>query len=213
LVHLLEQPSAESNCHVVKCGSSHYTGAQSCGCKGGGNRSRRESYVSDEALTQYLSELYIGTPAAMFAQPEAGREGYANAYQAAYGEPAQGYYQANAYGLPVNTADGYVDMERRSVHMANLSRKTREKDIERLLKRKKIGSPLTVDLHMEPKSERCKGSAVVHFATADEANRAVGMLADYIWNDRKIRVRLAKEAAAVPVHLPGPVIVNGTTAY
>jgi hypothetical protein len=70
---------------------------------------------------------------------------------------------------------------------------------------------LTVDLHTNTAGQ-CKGSAVMHFATADEANYAVGMLSDYEWlSGRAIRARLAKEAAAVGERASMPVIVNGTT--
>ena len=143
-------------------------------------------------------------------------EGYAPAYAPQAGHAAAagpaGYYATNAYGLPVNTANGHVDTERRAVHLANLSRKTRAKDVRQLVERKKIGRVLAVDLHTDPAEGRCKGSAVVHFATADEANYAVAMLSDYEWlGERKIRARLAKEAAAVGQRAPMPVIVNGTT--
>ena len=82
-----------------------------------------------------------------------------------------------------------------------------------VVERKKIGRVLSVDVHSDgAAAERCKGSCVVHFATADEANYAVGMLNDYEWlGERKIRARLAKEAATVGERAPGPVIVNGTT--
>jgi len=142
-------------------------------------------------------------------------QGYAVSHPPAAGPSmaaaAAGHYTPNAYGLATNTADGYVDLERRAVHLANLSRKTRVKDIRQLVARKKIGRVLSVDLHTDA-SERCKGSAVVHFATADEANYAVGMLNDYEWvGERRIRARLAKEAAVVSEAVPMPVIVNGTT--
>jgi hypothetical protein len=164
--------------------------------------------VSPPPAYPQMAEGYA--PAAYALQHQAG---YAvSAPPAAAAGPA-GHYTTNAYGLPVNTAHGHVDTERRAVHLSNLSRKTRAKDVRQLVERKKIGRVLSVDVHSDgAAAERCKGSCVVHFATADEANYAVGMLNDYEWlGERKIRARLAKEAATVGERAPGPVIVNGTT--
>jgi hypothetical protein len=136
--------------------------------------------------------------------------GYAMSPPAPAPNPAVGYYTTNAYGLPVNMANGHINTERRGVHLANLSRKTRAKDLRSLMERKKIGSVLSIDVHSDG-PEKCKGSAIVHLATADDANYAVGMLNDYEWlGGRKIRARLAKESAAV-AGTAGPVICNGTT--
>jgi hypothetical protein len=228
LVHLIEQSSTTSNGQVVRCGLSNYQGKQTCACPAGQQQAPHLNSGNAYAeLAQYFQQLcaeaYAALNLAQQQQAEAARpEGYAYAYapQAGYAAslppaPAAGpagYYTTNAYGLPVNTANGHVDTERRAVHLANLSRKTRAKDVRQLVERKKIGRVLAVDLHTDPAEGRCKGSAVVHFATADEANYAVAMLSDYEWlGERKIRARLAKEAAAVGERAPMPVIVNGTT--
>jgi hypothetical protein len=154
LVHLLEQASPGASCHVVECGSLHYTGAEPCACsRAGGNKSRHDSNTSNAGLTQRLSEFYISTPAAIFAPPEAVLGGYVNAYKVAprtghanaypaarptnpplQSEVAQAHYRPSTYGPPVNTASGCAQVEQRSVHMANLSHQTREWDVKRLLR-------------------------------------------------------------------------------
>jgi hypothetical protein len=126
--------------------------------------------------------------------------------------PAGGQYTTNAHGLAVNTAGGTVELEQRSIHLGNLSRKTRMKDVRQLIARKVAARVVAIDLHTDA-TDRCKGSAVVHFATADQANYAVGMLNDAEWIGKRIRVKLAKEASAVRENVQGPVIVNGTTAF
>jgi hypothetical protein len=124
-------------------------------------------------------------------------------------------YQTNEDGLPVNTAHGTVRAVRLAIHIANLSRKTTKKQLSTLLKRRRIATPVQVDFHMDPDTQKFKGVAVVHFQTADDAKNAREILDNYNWDGRRLRVKLDRNSTPLDVTDAAnqPMVLNGSTGY
>jgi RNA recognition motif-containing protein len=79
-------------------------------------------------------------------------------------------YATNFSGLPVNTSNGVVKGEARELVLGNLSKKTKDKDIEKLLNRFKF-DPVSIELKNDPATQKCKGKAIVTFSSLKHANQ------------------------------------------
>jgi RNA recognition motif-containing protein len=121
----------------------------------------------------------------------------------------QSTYQYNEDRLPVNTSGGTILTERVCIHISNLPKDAQSPDIERLLQKHHVNDYQHVTMLLDHHNNTNKQSTTITFATAQRAERAVGMLNGSNYRNRKLRVRIAKESRAVASQ-PYP-IVNGST--
>jgi hypothetical protein len=123
--------------------------------------------------------------------------------------PEQATYEYNEDGLPVNTSGGTIRIERVCVHISNMGKAIQDADIERLLQRHHVNDYDSFTVLYEKLTGRCRGSATIMYSTTQKAERAVRMLDGSSFQDRLLKVKIAREsrnisAAAYPV-------VNGST--
>ncbi|KAK5129757.1 hypothetical protein LTR08_002823 [Meristemomyces frigidus] len=123
-------------------------------------------------------------------------------------------YALSASGTPINTTGGLVRTEARGIFVSNLSFKARTKDVEDLFGR--AGEVTKCEVQKDPSTGKSKGVAVIKFATAAEAQRAIDLFHDRLYMNMKLRVRYDKEPTVVgppPVQASRtiePIIVNGS---
>ena len=128
-------------------------------------------------------------------------------------------YALSASGTPINTSHGLVRTEARGVFVSSLSFKARTRDVEELFCR--AGKITRCDIQKEPSTGKSKGIAVVNYATAVEAQRAIAMFHNKEFLNLKLKVRHDKEPTVIGRPPPGqasktkttePIIVNGSQA-
>ena len=131
---------------------------------------------------------------------------------------------AGSNGAPINTKHGYYETNPRGIHISQLSFFTSEKDLEEFVRKAAPPIGITIKKNSNGKSKR---SAQVLFASNKEARSAVEILDGQKFKDRKIRVKLDREAY-VGVPLPSthqasrtairsssanmPIMVNGSNS-
>ncbi len=133
-------------------------------------------------------------------------------------------YAIRSSGIPTNVDRGAVKIEYRGVFVSNLSYDVHDKDINKLFSA--YGEITKMDHKRETKVNsngktvsRSKGSAVITYATSDQAQKAIDKLDGCTWNERTLALRRDKEPT--PVNPPrrtrrtptdgGPLIVDGST--
>lgn len=134
-------------------------------------------------------------------------------YPAIQASTPSGVYAPNAHGVPVNLTDGYVQTELRSVHISKLPFGFGEEELKKLITRKLGITPEKVSLHTDHSTGKSKGSGVVSFSAAEEAQTAVNTLNKFVLKGKyKLKVRLDKNAIPIsPAHAP-PTIVDSSGA-
>lgn len=130
---------------------------------------------------------------------------YTVSSQASLPRPTQ--YTTGPSGIPTNVKHGTVRTEFRGVFISNLSYDTQDMDIQRHFCN--CGEIVKLDHKKEQKSNskretssRSKGSAVITFASCEQAAKAVQKLNGCYLNERKLTVRLDTEPTPVDPPLP-----------
>lgn len=112
------------------------------------------------------------------------------------------YYLPGSNRLPTNPDRGTVRTEYRGVFVSNLSYDTTEDDLHQLFSR--LWTVRKIDFKKEEKTNskgktatRCKGSAVVTFETAEDAESAIQALKGRSFKGRELTIRYDTEATPV----------------
>lgn len=127
------------------------------------------------------------------------------------GTAQSGYLISPSTLLPVNTSSGTVQTESRGIFIRNLSYKTTDSELKKLLKQ--FGKPLRCELHRD-KDNKPTGSATALFASATEARIVEGRLNGHKHRGHKLSVRSDRETTSVveEAQQPSLLIANGSTA-
>jgi hypothetical protein len=115
-------------------------------------------------------------------------------------------YGTSSSGLPVNTSNGVVKGEARELVLGNLSQKTKDKDIEKLLNKFKF-KPVSIELKKDPSTQKCKGKAIVTFSSYKHANQVYKhfMQQKPFSQDRPVTVQFGKNETPIPAADTTPV--------
>jgi len=125
-----------------------------------------------------------------------------------------GQYHTNEDGTPINISHGVVRAAKRSVHIANIHKKTKKRDVAAFLKQLKIHNYEELDFHTDPSGKTARGTAIIHYRHTSDAHKAEEALKNRSLNNRLLRVKRAKES--FPVDSPEssqPRVVNGSYGY
>lgn len=147
-------------------------------------------------------------------------------YQTAYPSPPMqyetpsspqydnGHYHTNGDGTPINNSHGLVQTTKRSVHVANMSKRTKKKEMISLLQKYGVANYSDLDFHTDPTGRVTKGTAIIHYRHVSDAYKAEKELHGRSLNGRAIRAKRAKETVMVDSLEPSrPPVVNGSYGY
>lgn len=127
-------------------------------------------------------------------------------------------YAVPRAGMPVNIANGAFPTEKRGIFVSGLLYKATTKEVKSLFAR--AGTVTDCEIPLNPATGKSKGNAVVQYASAGEALRAISMFDKMSFKGMKLRVR--HDTNMVPVKANGaaqqqsdrsvgtPIIVNGS---
>jgi len=115
--------------------------------------------------------------------------------QLQYALPSNLTYVSNTSGLPVNRSEGTVPTESRGIFIGGLHYKAHSKDITQWFKR--AGNIVKCDLQKDSNTGKSKGNALIQYATATEASKAVRMFDQQVFMGMQIKVRLDKDPVPV----------------
>ncbi|KAI7288372.1 hypothetical protein KC352_g4364, partial [Hortaea werneckii] len=124
-------------------------------------------------------------------------------------------YTMSPSGTPINMTHGHVKTEARGIFVSGLNFEARAKEVEALFRQ---AGPITkCDLPKNPSTGKLKGNAMIQYASAASAQKAIDMFHKQKYMSMELRVRRDKEA--IPVSSPPsaqarknaePIIVNGS---
>lgn len=125
-------------------------------------------------------------------------------------------YTMSPSGTPINMTHGHVKTEARGIFVSGLNFEARAKEVEALFSQ---AGPITkCDLPKNPSTGKLKGNAMIQYASAASAQKAIDMFHKQKYMSMELRVRRDKEA--IPVSSPPsaaqarknaePIIVNGS---
>ncbi|KAI6791696.1 hypothetical protein KC332_g17664 [Hortaea werneckii] len=125
-------------------------------------------------------------------------------------------YTMSPSGTPINMTHGHVKTEARGIFVSGLNFDARAKEVEALFSQ---AGPITkCDLPKNPSTGKLKGNAMIQYASAASAQKAIDMFHKQMYMSMELRVRRDKEA--IPVSSPPsaaqarknaePIIVNGS---
>ncbi|KAK4549130.1 hypothetical protein LTR36_007587 [Oleoguttula mirabilis] len=123
-------------------------------------------------------------------------------------------YALSSTGTPINTSHGTVRTEARGIFVSGLNYKARTKEVEAYFRR--AGEVTKCELQKDPSSGKSKGNAMIQYASAAEAQRAIDIFHGTPYMTMRLNVRRDKEATAVsppPAQASRssePIIVNGS---
>jgi hypothetical protein len=107
-------------------------------------------------------------------------------------------YATNSAGLSVNTTNGVVKGEVRELVFGNLSSKTKDGDIEKLLSKFKFKA-VSIELKKDPATNKCKGKAIVVFASHKQAAQVYKHFMQYkpYHHERPVNVQFGKNETPI----------------
>ncbi|TKA42665.1 hypothetical protein B0A54_07508 [Friedmanniomyces endolithicus] len=111
--------------------------------------------------------------------------------QATQQRPASDAYAYTSNGLPVNTNQGAIRTESRSVFVSGLNYKARSKDVEALFSR--AGEISKCEVQKDAASGRSKGKATIRYSSTASAQQAISMFNNRKFMDMALKVRLDTE--------------------
>lgn len=132
-------------------------------------------------------------------------------------------YTRSTGGITTNLSQGFALTEQRGIHISNLDYKVSKGDIER--KFAPAGEIVDCDRVKDPNTGKFKGHATVKYSTAREAANAVEDFDGLMWKDRRLKVKLDKNATVVQAPATNssprqntrvngtPLVVNGSSGY
>ncbi|KAF2723419.1 RNA-binding domain-containing protein [Polychaeton citri CBS 116435] len=111
-------------------------------------------------------------------------------------------YTQSSTGTPVNVSQGTIKTESRGIFVAGLNYKATDSDIRDVFGR--CGKLMKCEILRDANTRRSKGSAVILYATTEEAKKAIELLNGRHFMGMKLTVRLDKEATAISPPPPPP---------
>lgn len=113
-------------------------------------------------------------------------------------------------GVSVNISGGAYRTEARSIFVSNLPYTVQKSELENLLRM--YGPLVRCEVRPHKRTQGyTQGTAIVEFASRDQAYHAIEGLDGYTWNGRQIGARFDRDTVrSDPINESEPIVVNGS---